>query len=139
MWLQKEIKVKARQRGFQIITNEIVKQLPEIGSISIGIVHLFIQHTSASLTINENADFDVQHDIEAHLNKMIPENAHYYRHTSEGAEDMPAPIKSSVIGCSITIPISNGKLNLGMWQGVYLCEQRNNCGVRKIIATINGV
>jgi secondary thiamine-phosphate synthase enzyme len=107
-------------------------------SISIGILHLFIQHTSASITINENADPTVRCDMEAHFHQSVPEDATYYRHTYEGSDDMPAHIKSSTLGCSITIPISNGQLALGTWQGVYLGEHRNNGGQRTIIATIQG-
>ena len=137
-WYQKEIVVIAHERGFSVITNQILQQLPEISQIDIGTLHLFIKHTSASLTINENADPTVRSDMESHFNVIAPENAPYYQHTFEGSDDMPAHIKSTIIGSSITIPISKGGLNLGTWQGIYLCEHRNNPHQRKIIATING-
>ena len=138
MWLQKSFRVQARSRGFHLISNEILNQLPEINSLTVGILHLFIKHTSASLTINENADPTVRSDLEAHLNKIIPENAPYYQHTYEGADDMPAHIKASLLGNSVTIPIKNGELDLGTWQGVYLGEHRDHGGKREITATIHG-
>jgi secondary thiamine-phosphate synthase enzyme len=138
MWIQKEISLKPRSRGFHLITNEIVNQMPELSKIKTGIAHIFIQHTSASLTLNENADPDVRIDMESHFNKLAPENAPYYIHTLEGSDDMPAHIKSSLLGASVTIPITNGKLNLGTWQGIYLCEHRNYGGARRIVITIVG-
>lgn len=138
MYIQKEIILKPRKRGFHLITRDITEQLPELGKISIGIAHIFIQHTSASLTINENADPDVRIDFETHFNKLAPENAPYYVHTMEGFDDMPAHLKSSILGSSVTIPVTNGSLNLGTWQGIYLCEHRNYGGSRKIIVTISG-
>ncbi|MFH1194732.1 MAG: secondary thiamine-phosphate synthase enzyme YjbQ [bacterium] len=138
MWLQKEITLKPRKRGFHIITHEIESQLPELKNIKTGIANIFIQHTSASLTINENVSPDVRIDMESYFNKMVPENAPYYEHTLEGADDMPAHIKSSILGQSLTIPVTNGQFNLGTWQGIYLCEHRNYGGTRKIIITING-
>jgi secondary thiamine-phosphate synthase enzyme len=138
MWLQKEITLQAKRRGFHLVSEEILRQLPEIKKIDIGILHLFIQHTSASLTINENADPTVRTDLESHFNVIAPENAHYYQHTYEGSDDMPAHIKSTIIGTNQSVPISNGELNLGIWQGVYLCEHRNHGGARTIIATIQG-
>lgn len=138
MWLQKEITLRQKKRGFHLITNEVLNQVPEIKNISIGLMQVFIQHTSASLTINENADPDVRVDMESHFNKIAPENGSHYIHTSEGADDMPAHIKASLLGSSITIPITNGRLNLGTWQGIYLCEHRNNGGGRNIVITING-
>ncbi len=138
MYIQKEIILKPRKRGFHLITRDITEQLPELGKISIGIAHIFIQHTSASLTINENADPDVRIDFETHFNKLAPENAPYYVHTMEGFDDMPAHLKSSILGSSVTIPVTNGRLNLGTWQGIYLCEHRNYGGSRKIIVTISG-
>lgn len=138
MWLQKEITLKPRKRGFHIITHEIESQLPELKNIKTGIANIFIQHTSASLTINENVSPDVRIDMEAHFNKIAPENAPYYEHTLEGADDMPAHIKSSILGQSLTIPITDGQFNLGTWQGIYLCEHRNYGGSRRIIITING-
>ena len=138
MWIQKEIKLQQKNRGFHLVTDEIINQLPEIRKISVGLLHIFIQHTSASLTINENVDPDVRVDMESHFNKIAPENALYYIHTSEGADDMPAHIKASLLGSSITIPITNGRLNLGTWQGIYLCEHRNYGGARSLVVTING-
>ena len=137
-WHQKEIVVKAHERGFSLVTKEILKQLPEISNVEIGTLHLFIKHTSASLSINENADPTVRADLESHFNVIVPENAPYYQHTFEGPDDMPAHIKSTIIGSSIIIPISNGTLNIGTWQGIYLCEHRNNPHNRNIVATING-
>ena len=135
---QKEIKLSPFSRGFHLITDVILKNLPELNEISVGFVQVFIKHTSASLTINENADPSVRLDFESHLNTMVPENAPYYIHTYEGADDMPAHIKSSLMGTSIQIPITNGKLNLGIWQGIYLCEHRNHGGSRSIVITAFG-
>ncbi len=135
---QREIKIAHRKRGFHIITNEITSQFPEIKKIKVGILHILIKHTSASLTINENVSPDVRSDMEKHFNKMVPENMPYYDHNSEGADDMPAHIKASILGSSLTIPITDGDLNLGTWQGIYLCEHRNNGGSRKIVVTIWG-
>ena len=138
MWYQKEITLPAFSRGFHIIMDNILEEIPEIRDISSGLLHLFIKHTSASLTINEDADPTVRADFETHFNIMVPENAPYYRHTIEGADDMPAHLKSAILGASLSIPISKGKLNLGVWQGIYLCEHRNHGGNRKIVLTING-
>jgi len=135
---QKEIKLSPYKRGFHLITDVIVKNLPELKEISMGFMQVFIKHTSASLTINENADSSVRLDFESHLNKMVPENAPYYIHTYEGSDDMPAHIKSSLMGASIQIPITNGKLNLGIWQGIYLCEHRDHGGSRSIVITAFG-
>lgn len=136
--IQKEIIIEQKSRGFHIITKEILRQVPEIRNISKGTVHIFIQHTSASLTINENADPDVRSDFEKHFNKLAPENAPYYDHNSEGADDMPAHLKSSILGSSVTVPITKGDFNLGTWQGIYLCEHRNHGGRRRLIITISG-
>jgi secondary thiamine-phosphate synthase enzyme len=138
MWTQKTLTIPAKQRGFHLITDQVISQLPQINAINIGLFHLFIQHTSASLSINENADPTVRQDLESHFNQFVPENASYYRHDYEGADDMPAHIKSSIIGSNITIPITNGQLNLGSWQGIYLCEHRNRAGCRKLVATLQG-
>jgi secondary thiamine-phosphate synthase enzyme len=135
---QKEILLTEKRRGFHLVTGEILSQLDEIKNINAGIIHLFIKHTSASLTINENASPDVRSDMEKFFNQSVPENSPYFDHTMEGPDDMPAHIKSSIIGASLTIPISNGKLNLGTWQGIYLCEHRNRGGRRGISATIIG-
>ena len=138
MWMQKNINIKSISRGFHIITDQVIDQIPEIKTIKIGILHLFIKHTSASLTINENADNTVRNDFEEHFNEMVPENQSYYQHTYEGPDDMPAHLKASILGSSISIPISNGHLNMGTWQGIYLCEHRNNAFQRKMVATIQG-
>jgi secondary thiamine-phosphate synthase enzyme len=135
---QKELKLKAVKRGFHLITSEIINAIPEIKQISIGQLQVFIKHTSASLTINENADSSVRKDFESHFNKMVPENMPYYIHTYEGLDDMPAHIKASLLGTSIQLPITNGKLNLGIWQGVYLCEHRDYGGSRKLVLTAFG-
>lgn len=138
MWQQSEFKLKPRARGFHIITGEIERALPEINQLRCGVLHLFIKHSSASLTINENADPTVRTDMEKHFNKFVPERAPYYDHTYEGDDDMPAHIKASTLGSSISIPITNGRLNLGTWQGIYLGEHRDYGGSRHIVATING-
>lgn len=138
MWIQKTIHLNARKRGFHLITDEIEQQIHDINSLSVGLLHLFIQHTSASLTLNENADPTVRTDMESHFNKFVPERAPYYRHTYEGDDDMPAHIKASTLGTSVTIPISNGRLDLGTWQGIYLGEHRDCGGSRTVIATIQG-
>ena len=135
---QQEIRLKPRERGFHLIDSELLAQLPKLFQCNIGILHLFIQHSSASLTINENADPTVRMDMESHFNKFIPENASYYRHTYEGSDDMPAHIKASTLGSSVSIPVNNGHLLLGTWQGVYLGEHRNHSGGRRIIATYVG-
>ena len=138
MYYQTEITLKARPRGFHLITNEILNAVPEISKIKTGLVNIFIKHTSASLTINENVSPDVRTDMENHFNVMVPENAPYYEHTLEGPDDMPAHIKASLLGASLTIPVSNGRLNLGTWQGIYLCEHRDYGGARKIVVTVIG-
>ena len=138
IWHQKEITLKARGRGFHLVTDEIVNQLPELNKIHIGLMHILIKHTSASITLNENCDPDVRSDMEKYFNRTVKENEPWYEHNSEGSDDMPAHIKSTLIGNSLTIPISNGKLNLGTWQGIYLCEHRNHAGSRKIVVTIFG-
>jgi len=138
MVIQNQIILPSFPRGFHIITDEIVKEIPEIKDISAGLLHVFIQHTSASLTINEDADSTVRNDFESHFNQMVPENAPYYRHTFEGSDDMPAHLKSAILGSSVSIPITDGKLNLGTWQGIYLCEHRNRGGSRKLVVTIQG-
>ncbi|MBD1584275.1 secondary thiamine-phosphate synthase enzyme YjbQ [Pseudoalteromonas sp. S16_S37] len=138
MWFQKTILLKAPKRGFHLITDEIARQLPEIQQFQVGLLHLFIQHTSASLAINENADPSVRQDLESHFNVLAPENAPYYIHTYEGPDDMPAHIKSTLIGNSQSIPINNGRLALGTWQGLYLCEHRDCASTRTIIATLQG-
>ena len=139
MVFQKEITLKPRPRGFHLITNEIVSQIHELKEIKAGVAHIFIQHTSASLTINENADPSVRSDMETYFNRTVPESdAKYYEHTLEGTDDMTSHIKATILGSSVTIPISNGRLNLGTWQGVYLCEHRNRGGARRIVVTLIG-
>jgi secondary thiamine-phosphate synthase enzyme len=137
-WFQKEIYLAARERGFHLVTGEIVRQVPEIGDYAAGLAHVFIQHTSASLAINENADPTVRRDMESHFNQLAPEHAPYYLHTYEGSDDMPAHIKAVLIGSSVTVPISNGRLGLGTWQGIYLCEHRNRGGRRRLVVTLSG-
>ncbi|PFG55169.1 secondary thiamine-phosphate synthase enzyme [Vibrio sp. ES.051] len=138
MWTQKTLQLKAKPRGFHLITDEIEQQLPQLNELSVGLLHLFIQHTSASLTLNENADPTVRMDMESHFNQYVPEGAPYYQHTYEGDDDMPAHIKASLMGSSVTLPIQNGRLGLGTWQGIYLGEHRDFGGSRRIIATIQG-
>ncbi len=135
---QKEIVVKPYPRGYHLITSQILEQVPEIKEINIGWMQLFIKHTSASLTINENADPTVRSDFERHMNEMVPEDAPYYVHTYEGPDDMPAHIKASLMGASVQVPITNGRLNMGIWQGIYLCEHRNHGGSRRLVVTILG-
>ncbi|UBZ10585.1 secondary thiamine-phosphate synthase enzyme YjbQ [Leeuwenhoekiella palythoae] len=135
---QKEIRLQSRSRGFHLITQEIERNLDDLKNIKVGQLQVFIKHTSASLTINENADPTVRQDFESHINKMVPENAPYYIHTYEGPDDMPAHIKASLMGASVTIPVTNGRLNLGTWQGIYLCEHRNHGGARKVVLTLFG-
>ncbi len=138
IWLRKEIVLRARPRGFHLITHEILHDWPELRSIEVGLMHVFIRHTSASLTINENASPDVRADMERHFNVMVPERAPYYQHTDEGPDDMPAHLKASLLGFEVTIPISRGKLLLGTWQGIYLGEHRNHGGPRRLVLTAYG-
>ncbi|NCP65476.1 MAG: YjbQ family protein [Paraglaciecola sp.] len=138
MWCQKELSLRAKSRGFHLITDEIVQHLPELSRVSVGLLHVFIQHTSASLTINENADPTVRADFERFFNQAVPENAPYYQHLDEGSDDMPAHLKASILGSSISVPITHGRLNLGMWQGIYLCEHRNQGGGRRLVVTMQG-
>jgi secondary thiamine-phosphate synthase enzyme len=136
---QKEISLNPYPRGFHLVTGEIISQFPELNDIKAGILHVFIKHTSASLTLNENADPTVRMDFESHFNNMVPENMPYYKHDYEGDDDMPAHIKSSLLGSSVTIPVTNGKINGGMWQGIYLCEHRNRGGARRLVLTVYGI
>jgi len=136
---QKEITLSTYKRGFHLITDNVANNIPEIKHIRTGILQVFIKHTSASLTINENADPTVRIDFESHMNSMVPEDAPYYRHTYEGPDDMPAHIKASLMGVSVQIPITNGKLNLGIWQGIYLCEHRNSASGRKLVLSAFGL
>ncbi|MUU79749.1 secondary thiamine-phosphate synthase enzyme YjbQ [Winogradskyella endarachnes] len=137
-FFQKEIRLQPYSRGFHIITDDVLSVMPEICKFKIGQFQVFIKHTSAGLTINENADYTVRLDFESHMNKMVPENQPYYKHTFEGLDDMPAHIKASLMGHSVIIPITNGKLNLGIWQGIYLCEHRNNARGRNLVITAFG-
>ena len=136
MWKQVEFDLQSRRRGFHLITGEILRNLPPLPEV--GLLHLFIKHTSAGLSINENADPDVRMDMDSIFNHLVKEREPYYQHTLEGNDDMPAHAKSSIIGTSVTIPITNGKLNLGTWQGIYLCEFRDCGGNRRMVATISG-
>lgn len=138
MWIQKEIQLSPKSRGYHIITNEILKELPEINNIQTGLAHIFIKHTSAALTINENADPSVRRDFESHFNRAVPEDMSLYEHTLEGTDDMTSHIKSSLMGSSVTVPITDGGFNMGTWQGVYLCEHRNRGGSRKLVITLHG-
>jgi len=138
MWFQKEVILKVRKRGFHLITDEVLRQVPELSTIQCGILHLFIKHSSASITLNENADPTVRSDMEAHFNHFVPERAPYYQHIYEGDDDMPAHIKASLLGNSLSLPITNGQLNIGIWQGIYLGEHRDHASARKLVATING-
>lgn len=136
---QKEIRLNPKRRGFHLITDDVVQNIQEIREFKSGILQVFIKHTSASLTINENADPSVRVDFESHMNKMVPENAPYYIHTMEGPDDMPAHIKASLMGAAVQIPISDGRLNMGIWQGIYLCEHRDRASGRKLVLTAWGI
>ncbi len=137
-WTQREMRLKPYPRGFHLITDQVVEALPELRSVRVGLLHVFIQHTSAGLTLNEHADPTVRADFESHLNRMVPENAPYYRHTLEGPDDMPAHIKASLMGPSVSVPVHSGRLNLGAWQGIYLCEHRNAARGRRLVLTLFG-
>ena len=136
--IQKEILLKARTRGFHLITKEILENIKELSEIKKGIANIFIQHTSASLSVNENADPTVRQDMETYFNISVPEDSDFYMHTFEGPDDMTSHIKASIIGSSVNIPVTNGRFNLGTWQGIYLCEHRNNGGNRKIVVSVYG-
>lgn len=138
MWLQKELHLKPRPRGFHLVTDDILQQLPELSRYRIGLLNVLIKHTSASLTINENADPSVRKDFESFFNRAVPENEPYYVHNYEGSDDMPAHLKASLLGASVNIPITNGRLNMGIWQGIYLCEHRNQGGSRTLVITVHG-
>ena len=138
MWIQREITLESRPRGFHLVTREVVQALPELAEVRTGLLHLLIQHTSASLALNETASPDVRRDFEAWANEFVPERARYWTHTTEGADDMPAHIKASLFGPSLTLPIAQGRLALGTWQGIYLCEHRDRGGARSIVATAWG-
>lgn len=136
--VSKEITLSPKSRGFHLVTNEITSKLEKLSDIKKGLAHIFIKHTSAGLTINENADPTVRRDFETHFNRMVPEDMSMFEHTLEGSDDMTSHLKSSILGHSLTIPITNGRLNLGTWQGVYLCEHRNRGGSRKLVVTLQG-
>lgn len=138
MWTQKEFQLTARVRGFHLITDEILRQLPELASYKIGLLNILLKHTSASLIINENADPTVRKDFESFFNRAVPEDESYYLHNDEGSDDLPAHLKASILGASLNIPITNGQLNMGIWQGIYLCEHRNHGGSRTFVTTIQG-
>lgn len=138
MWFQKEIKLKARPRGFHLVTDEITRSLPELRSAQVGMMNVFIKHTSASLTVNENADPTVREDFESYFSRAVPENEPYYKHTLEGSDDLPAHLKASILGASVDVPVTRGELNLGTWQGIYLCEHRNRGGARTVVVTVQG-
>ena len=138
MWVQHEVTLKPRPRGFHLVTDEVVQAIPELRQVRVGLLHILIQHTSASLTLNENADPTVRVDFESWFNRAVPENQPYYRHDDEGPDDLPAHIKSSLLGASLTLPVTRGRLNLGTWQGIYLCEHRNHGGARRLVLTLQG-
>jgi len=137
-WVQRNIELAPRSRGFHLITREVVEALPELARLQTGLLHVLIQHTSASLALNENASPDVRRDFETWSDQAVPERAPYWTHTLEGADDMPAHIKAALFGPSLTLPVSGGRLALGTWQGIYLCEHRNRGGPRSLLATLWG-
>ena len=138
MWSQREIVLDARPRGFHLVTRDVLAALPELASVEVGLLHLLIRHTSASLALNENASPDVRRDFESYFDHAVPEDAPFWTHTLEGPDDMPAHIKAALLGPSLTLPISRGRLTLGTWQGIYLCEHRDHGGSRSVVATISG-
>jgi secondary thiamine-phosphate synthase enzyme len=138
MWLQRELTLQPRARGFHLITGEVLGGLPELAELSVGLLHVLIRHTSASLTLNENASPEVRVDLEGWFNEAVPERSPLWTHTLEGGDDMPAHVKASLLGPTLTLPVSNGSLALGTWQGIYLCEHRNHGGRRSLVATVWG-
>ena len=138
MWAQREIALGSRPRGFHLVAREVVDSLPELGKLEVGLLHLLLRHTSASLALNENASPDVRRDLETWFDQAVPEGASYWTHTLEGPDDMPAHVKAAVLAPSLTLPVSGGRLALGTWQGVYLCEHRDNGGSRSLVATLWG-
>jgi secondary thiamine-phosphate synthase enzyme len=138
MWVQREIRLQARPRGFHLVTRDVLEALPELPQLQVGLLHLLIRHTSASLSLNENASPDVRRDFEAWFNQAVPERAEYWTHVLEGDDDMPAHVKAALLGPSLTLPISRGRLALGTWQGIYLCEHRDHGGARSLVATMWG-
>jgi secondary thiamine-phosphate synthase enzyme len=138
MWVQREISLDPRARGFHLVTREVLGALPELGEVRTGLLHLLLQHTSASLALNENASPDVRRDFETYFNEIVPEDASYWTHTLEGSDDMPAHIEASLLGPTLTLPVARGRLGLGTWQGIYLCEHRDRGGSRSVLATLWG-
>jgi secondary thiamine-phosphate synthase enzyme len=138
MWFQRQLRLEPRPRGFHLITREVVTALPELAQLHVGLLHLLIQHTSASLTLNENASADVRRDFESWFSEAVPERARFWTHTLEGPDDMPAHVKAALLGPSLTLPVSGGMLALGTWQGIYLCEHRDRGGPRSVVATAWG-
>jgi secondary thiamine-phosphate synthase enzyme len=138
MWIQRTIRLSARQRGFHLVTAEVLEALPELEEIAVGVLHLLIQHTSASLALSENASPEVRDDFEAWFDRAVPERAPYWTHTLEGDDDMPAHVKAALLGPSLTLPLSRGRPALGTWQGIYLCEHRDRGGARSVVATASG-
>ena len=138
MWLQRQVRLPAVPRGFHLVTREVEQAVPEVARLRVGMVHLFIRHTSASLALNENASPDVRRDFETWFSEAVPEAAAYWTHTTEGPDDMPAHVKAALIGSSLTIPVSDGSLALGTWQGIYLCEHRDSASGRELVVTVWG-
>jgi secondary thiamine-phosphate synthase enzyme len=138
MWVQRELTLRPRPRGFHLVTRDVLEALPELSDVQTGLLHVFIRHTSASLTLNENASPDVREDFESYFNATVPEDARYWTHTIEGQDDMPAHIKAALLGPSLTLPVAGGRLATGTWQGIYLCEHRDHGGPRSLILTLNG-
>ena len=138
MWLQRDITLNPRPRGFHLVTDEVVRGVPELGELRVGLAHVFIRHTSAALTLNENASPDVRRDFATWFDRAVPDGAGYWTHTLEGDDDMPAHVKASLLGFSVTLPVSDGRLALGTWQGIYLCELRDRGGPRRITVTLTG-
>jgi secondary thiamine-phosphate synthase enzyme len=138
VWIQREITLRPRPRGFHLVTDEVIEGVPELDRLRVGLATVFIQHTSAGLTLNENASADVRRDFAAWFDRAVPDGADYFSHTLEGPEDMPAHVKAALLGTSVTIPVADGRLALGTWQGIYLCEHRNDGGPRRLVVTASG-
>ena len=138
MWAQREVVLEPRARGFHLVTDEVVRGVPELSSVRVGLAHVFIRHTSASLTVNENADPSVRRDFREWFDRAVPDDADYFEHTTEGPDDMTSHIKSSLLGPSVTLPVTDGRLALGTWQGIYLCEHRERGGSRRLTVTVWG-
>ena len=138
MWVQRQVELRPRERGFHLVTGEVLEAVPEIGELHVGIVHVFIRHTSASLTLNENASPEVRRDFEEWFSRAVPDGSSYFAHTLEGADDMPAHVKASLLGPSVSFPVAGGRPGLGTWQGIYLCEHRDRGGSRSLVVTVWG-